>query len=84
MPSGIVLGGETVILLVRLPVLFCSPLVSTGDAGASLLGDIVDADVRDAIWRAGNSFEVSVGIDGSLGIARGPSDRFSYDSWVRQ
>lgn len=48
LPSGIVCGGETVVLLVKLPVLFSSPPVSTGDEIMSLLDDIVDADVRDA------------------------------------
>ena len=53
-PSGIVLGGDTV-LLVRLPVLFSSPPVSVGEAKISLLGDIVDADVRDATGSAGGT-----------------------------
>ena len=58
-PSGIVCGGEIVVLLVRLPVLFSSPYVSVGDGGDtapfSLLADTVDADVRDATccaWRS--------------------------------
>lgn len=36
------------VLLVKLPVLFSRPPVSTGEAITSLLDDIVDADVRDA------------------------------------
>lgn len=53
LPSGIVLGGDMVILPVKLPVLFSRPLVSFGEAGPSLLvGDIVDPDVRDAIGRS--------------------------------
>ena len=50
-PSGIVLGGDIVILLVRLPVLFSSPPVSVGEATKLLL--IVDADVRDATGMVG-------------------------------
>ena len=46
-PSGIVFGGDIVILLMRLPVLFSSPPESVGEATISLLL-IVDADVRDA------------------------------------
>lgn len=53
LPSGIVLGGDMVILLVRLPVLFSRPPVSLGEAGPSLLlGEIVDPDVRDAMGRS--------------------------------
>ncbi len=52
-PSGIVCGGDTVILLDRLPMLFSSPPPSVGEAKKSLLGDVIDADVGDATRAAG-------------------------------
>jgi hypothetical protein len=48
-PSGIVCGGDTVVFPVRLPMLPPIALVSGGEASTSLMGDIVDADVRDAV-----------------------------------
>lgn len=82
-PSGIVFGGETVILLVKLPVLFSKALVSVGETGGvtplSLTGDIVDADVRDAAGRAGGTLGFAVASDGriSIAVAEGASDGFS-------
>lgn len=82
LPSGMVLGGETVILLVRLPVLFSSPPVSVGDAGPSLLlGEIVDPDVRDAMRR---SLTISITLCGVwVWIGASSSDGFACDSKVR-
>lgn len=60
LPSGIVLGGDTVILLVRLPVLLSSPFVSVGDAIISLLGIIVDTGASDVFGRAGGLLPVAI------------------------
>lgn len=83
LPSGIVFGGDTVILLVRLPVLFSRPLVSFGEAGPSLLlGDIVDPDVRDAM---GRSFIAAIWFcctDVWVWIRESASDRVACDSGV--
>ena len=81
LPSGIVLGGDMVILPVRLPVLFSRPLVSLGEAGPSLLvGDIVDPDVRDAIWRSLTLAIAFCGIGVPVWIGASTSDGFSYEA----
>lgn len=79
-PSGIVFGGDIVVLPVRLPILLSSPVVSVGEAKMSLLGDIVDADVRDAAGCAGGTLWVAVSFWTfiSISVTASPSDWFSY------
>ena len=83
-PSGIVLGGEIVVLLVSEPVLFSSPFESVGEATTSLL--IVDAEVRDATRGVGTSlgFAVIAVTSGweSVRIAIASADGFAYDTHV--
>jgi hypothetical protein len=84
LPSGIVFGGDMVILPVRLPVLFSRPPVSVGDAGPSLLlGEIVDPDVRDAMWRSLTIAITLCGIGVPVWIGASSSDGFACDSKVR-
>ena len=94
-PSGIVCGNVTV--FVTLLVLFSSPFVDSGEVGeyarASLLGDIMDSDIRDGIGRAGRPFDIAVAfcVRTSIGIALAPSDgppykiksvsTFPYGAW---